>query len=375
MKDLYSWIANLCRKLREKGVKISISEEIDAALSLTHINLKDYEQVLYALKVTLIKYPGTHGLLEKIVKSMIKDSDKRGDYEVGHEVTLPRLTRKLTLPKTTSTSLPFTPKHPYGLFIYSPNEVRFRREFSDKIHVKVRDVKRALRSISKILALMPGRRMMPSMSGYIDFKRTFRISLSTNADIVKIARSLRKLSKARLVFLFDVSGSMEEYSRWMFGLMYAIGRACSSEIFVFSTSLIRVTDIVKGCDTKSFPERISNEVDIWGSGTRIGKCLDEFVNNYRGILNKKTALVIISDGWDTGEISRLVNCMKKIKGSSGKVIWLNPHVDKPGFSPMTLGMRAVIPYLDILTTPRILENSRLATRKIRQVMSSPKLKA
>jgi uncharacterized protein with von Willebrand factor type A (vWA) domain len=39
-----------------------------------------------------------------------------------------------------------------------------------------------------------------------------------------------------------------------------------------------------------------------------------------------------------------------------RIIWLNPHSDKPGFKPLTIGMLTALPYIDILAGTSIMED-------------------
>jgi hypothetical protein len=131
--------------------------------------------------------------------------------------------------------------------------------------------------------------------------------------------------------------------------MYALARqSVAVEVFVFSTRLLKVSSLLKYFGPKKAAELISREVNIWGSGTRIGNCLATFIDKYRGIVGKGTVVMIVSDGWDTGDPEVLDRAMRSMKELVGRVIWINPHADKPGFKPRTIGMETAMPYIDVL---------------------------
>jgi uncharacterized protein with von Willebrand factor type A (vWA) domain len=56
--------------------------------------------------------------------------------------------------------------------------------------------------------------------------------------------------------------------------------------------------------------------------------------------------VIVSDGWDRGDPAVLSTEMARFHRSVYRTIWLNPLAARPGYSPETQGMKAVLPYVD-----------------------------
>ena len=93
---------------------------------------------------------------------------------------------------------------------------------------------------------------------------------------------------------------------------------------------------------------ISSENRHWSGGTRIGESLQSFVKEYaKTVLDKRTIVIILSDGWDTGNINLLQRSMEAIHTRSKKVIWLNPLAGYNSYSPVVAGMQAAMPYIDI----------------------------
>ena len=82
--------------------------------------------------------------------------------------------------------------------------------------------------------------------------------------------------------------------------------------------------------------------------TRIAHSLEEFTRDYRRLLDSKTIVVIMSDGWDEGESDLLAKNMRAIQKKAKKIIWLNPHAGYQLFRPETAGMKAALPFIDVL---------------------------
>jgi len=151
------------------------------------------------------------------------------------------------------------------------------------------------------------------------------------------------------VLVCDVSKSMEMFSNFTVQLLYAFQNSYRSiETFVFGTELHHVTRMLKHNSFKQVLNQLSDQVPDWSGGTRIGHCLNELIQGYGArLLHGKVIFLMISDGWDTGDIELLEQSMKYIKRRVKKLIWLNPQAGKPGFKPQVQGMVTALPYIDI----------------------------
>ena len=130
---------------------------------------------------------------------------------------------------------------------------------------------------------------------------------------VPIERAWRepKLVPRKLVFLVDVSGSMEPYARAMVMFLQAAVRAGRHvEAFTFGTRLTRLTPHLAGRDPDRALERAARAVPDWAGGTRIGENLKAFndVWGRRG-MTRGAVVVIASDGWERGDPRLLSEAM------------------------------------------------------------------
>jgi uncharacterized protein with von Willebrand factor type A (vWA) domain len=119
--------------------------------------------------------------------------------------------------------------------------------------------------------------------------------------------------------------------------------------FIYHTRLVGVAEALRDPDPWRSQERLQLLSGGWAGGTRIGDCLTEFNQRYAGaLLHSRCAVIIVSDGYDTGEPGRLVNALSRIRRRARRVVWLNPLASRPGFTPSSVGMQAAMPYLDLL---------------------------
>jgi hypothetical protein len=179
----------------------------------------------------------------------------------------------------------------------------------------------------------------------VDLRRSIRANLM-KGEIIELRRRQRRVKKVRLVLLCDVSGSMDLYSRFLLQFLYALQNVFGRvETFTFATRLTRVTEHLKGASYKLALKRLTDVRDFSG-GTRIGESLRDFNAAWGYLVDRRTIVILLSDGWDTGEPDELAAEMLKLKRKAGRVVWLNPLLGNPSYEPLTRGMAAALPLVD-----------------------------
>lgn len=184
----------------------------------------------------------------------------------------------------------------------------------------------------------------------LDLSRVLRRNLKHGADLYDLPVRARKFKPRPLVVLADLSGSMERYSRMVLHLVHALSAsdvASHVETFVFSTRLTRITNDLKRRNVDAALARVSARVRDFGGGTRIGDALKTF--NYqwaRRVLRNGAVVLIISDGWDCGDLELLRNEMARLQKSCSRLIWLNPLLGNAAFRADAQGLQIALPFVD-----------------------------
>ncbi len=193
------------------------------------------------------------------------------------------------------------------------------------------------------------RRQRPSPAGNrFDVRETVRGSLSTDGECFRLKYTGHRPVPRRLLFLCDVSGSMERYSRVLLAsLKVAVGASRKAEAFVFATRLTRLTKSLDGRDFDRALEHARAAIPDWSGGTRIGGALAEFNRTYarRGFARGAIVLVV-SDGWDRGDPKVLAEEVRRLQLQSRRLIWINPRPMEVDQQPLAIGMRAAMPFID-----------------------------
>lgn len=229
-----------------------------------------------------------------------------------------------------------------------------------------------LKSMMSPFRLSASRRKRRSRgTGAVDFRRVMKKAMRTEG--IPFALFFRKKKKRlkRLVFLADVSGSMDRYARFVMPFILGLrGIGSRAEVFVFSTSLSRISLIIRRSGIEKVLGIIADHVPGWSGGTRIGYSLSQLNTIYgRRHLTRRTVVVIMSDGWDLGGKNLLKSEMEDLHSRVHSVIWLNPLAGDPEYSPLSKAMESVLPYLDCLLPADSLHSLKKVGRTLMKVMA------
>jgi uncharacterized protein len=199
----------------------------------------------------------------------------------------------------------------------------------------------------------------------VDIRRTIRRSISRGGDPIVLAFQGRRTQRQRLVIFLDISGSMNSYSLFLVRFTYALQKHFKRVAsFLFSTEVVEITELLRTADLRKALRGLSQNAAGWAGGTKIGESLKGFNRQYGGkLLSGNSVFMILSDGWDTGEPEVLAEQLSRIRRRVQKVIWLNPLLGLEEYEPVTRGMRAALPYVDVFAPAHNLE-SLLALERI-----------
>ncbi len=192
----------------------------------------------------------------------------------------------------------------------------------------------------------------------LDLRRTIHRNVSHGGTLLDLAWRRRKLKPLRLVLLLDASGSMSMYTAFFVRFLHGVVDAFrEAEAFVFHTRLAHVSASLRDRDVARAVDKLALMAQGIGGGTRIGESLATFNRwHARRVINSRTAVMIVSDGYDTGEPERLGEEMRRLRRRCRRIIWLNPLIGWRDYSPEARGMQAALPYIDLFAPAHNLES-------------------
>ena len=213
-----------------------------------------------------------------------------------------------------------------------------------------RDIEALMRRFARRLKHLQLRREAASRHGRrVDLQSTIRASVASGGTPLRLAFMRRRRVRPRLVLLLDVSRSMSRYSFFYLRLARALcAELADVHCFIFHTRITGVIEALRDRDPWRSQERMHLLAAGWGGGTRIGQCLQDF-NRDAGarLVHSRTGVIIVSDGYDTGEPQLLAASLATLRQRARRIVWLNPLLNQPGFTPESQGIQAALPYLDL----------------------------
>lgn len=357
-------VANLmhfARALRAAGLPVGPGKVIDAVAAVEAVGITDRRDFYWTLHAVFVNRPDQRlifdqafhvfwrnpDLLKKMMGLVLPEMRVESESEDGAEM-LRRLAEAL---------------HPGGSEPGEPQEEKIEFDaamtFSDRERLRGMDFeKMSLEELARAKAAIarmrlpvqdiPIRRFRPDPRGArADLRATLRAALRSGG-IIELKRKSRRVRPPPLVVICDISGSMSRYSRLFLHFMHSVTNDRDRvHTFVFGTRLTNITRYLKYRDVDLALERVGEAVTDWSGGTRIGHCLAEFNRLWsRRLLGQGAIVLLITDGLDRDAGMGLAREMDRLHRSCRRLLWLNPLLRYEGFEPRSLGMKAMLPYVD-----------------------------
>jgi uncharacterized protein with von Willebrand factor type A (vWA) domain len=238
---------------------------------------------------------------------------------------------------------------PVVALMASDTEVLRHRDFSSMTPAERAELHQLLAAFRMSGELRRTRRARPAARGRLDRERTVRAMLRRGGEPARLRRETRRQRPRRLVLLVDVSGSMSAYAGGLLRFVHAAARSgdLRGETFTIGTRLTRVTRELRHRDPDTALAELSASVPDWSGGTRLGELLKAFLDGWgqRGMA-RGAVVVILSDGWERGDVGLLAEQMARLSRLAHRVVWANPLKVRPGYAPLAAGMAAALPYVD-----------------------------
>lgn len=360
--DLVVHATRFCRRLREEGLLATPGDTIDAARVLALVDVTDREDFRAALRGVLVHrvedlrtfeecFDAFWGAAQQAPSAWLRrNAPPAPKKEKRVPLSLDRWMR--------NDGEEEREREEAMLPAPSALESVGRQDFTSFHDEALREVTRVAKRIARRLAMRPSRRWEAARDGARPhLRRTLRLSVKTGGEVSELAFRQRKVRRTKLVVLADVSGSMELYVRlflqFLFALQHSFARV---ETFAFSTRLSRITEQLKSRGYAEALAELSQEVTDWNGGTRIGDSLLAFVEGWPRLVDRNTVVIVLSDGWETGDPAVLGEALAAIGRRAARLVWLNPLLGSPDYEPLTQGMVAALPHLDVFAPAHDLES-------------------
>ena len=345
------------RALRAGGLEVGPGRIQAALLALTAVDIGSRDETYWALRCTLVSRRAD---LDAFDEAFVRFYDEAGIDQpdlapgegsaepMGEQVpeTLDRIDAESLSQAQDSDEKPDVGEH--GVRWSAVERLR-ELDFARYTDAELREAFRLIERIARGMPMRCSRRLRMAPDGPVfDKRRTLRGAMRTDGyPIERYWRRPRPVPR-KLVFVVDVSGSMQPCARAMIMFMQAAVRAGRRvEAFTFGTRLTRVTRELEGRNPDRALAAATRVVRDWAGGTRIGVNLKVLNDDWgRRGLTRGAVVVIVSDGWERGDVPAMVHEMQRLRRMTHTLVWVNPLAGEPGYEPLAQGMAGALPYID-----------------------------
>jgi uncharacterized protein with von Willebrand factor type A (vWA) domain len=368
--DLATLAARFGARLRAAGLPVGPERSARFAAAVTLVRPDDLDQLYHCALATLVGDPAEIPVLDRVFAlvfgGLADPAAWRGDadapqFRAGSEPVPPP--RRPMLPSsapvpgaqadgaTGEREPPSGPESPYPALAAAAERLG-TRDFATLSPTELAELTAVMRQLRLATPLRRSRRYQPGSRGRrIDLRTTLRQAQRSGGYPVRLARHRLRERPRRLVVLCDISGSMEPYARAMLQLLYCAASGPRAEVFTFATRLTRLTKVLGRTRPDLALERAGRAAPDWSGGTRIGEAVKAFIERYgaRGMA-RGAVVLIISDGWETGDAAVLGEQMARLSRLAYRIVWANPRTASPRYEPLVAGMAAAWPYCDVVVS-------------------------
>ena len=355
-------ITRFCRFVRAEGLSAGIKESIDALEVARLVGIEDRELLKVGLRSVLCSSKEEWDRFEELFWIFWRDADANaGKRPAGENGSQQKEQSRSSAVSLAGNPPPSEAPEEGGRFVLgaSTGERLRKADFSQVTQNDLAELEKIASHLLKRMSLRVSRRLKIMAEGrQIDLRRTIRRNIHRGGHPIDLSFKDRKMQQSRLVIVLDISGSMNPYSLFLLRFAYALQKHFRKvNTFLFSTRLTEITLLLRSRDLKQSLQALAQESAGWSGGTQIGESLHDFnLHHARRMLTRDTIFIILSDGWDTGEPEFLATELAAIKGRVRKLIWLNPLLGMKDYEPVTRGMSAALPYIDVFAPGHNLES-------------------
>lgn len=371
-----SLILRFGKTLRDNNFKVSVPGLMDAARAVELIGIENAQDVRSALRCALVNDETERFSFDRLFEEFWLQwpIDEKCVQDTKCELSAPGESKSSTSQDELfiselngASSQEEYLKQSEAHVVHSSREILRATDFKE---IPIGSDKRMERFITEIVESLTRRikrKQRFSMFGNrFDFRRLLRRNAKYGGEILEIPLLKQKKKIRRLVFLCDVSGSMNPYLNFTLRFIRELSALPSKvETFVFATRLTRITDLLKAPTFHGAMDAVAKQVEDWSGGTRIGHALKTFSESWSSeLLRPSTVLIIHSDGWDRGDPEELKKIMGRLSAKAHRILWINPLLGSRGYEPICRGMSAALPFVDSFLSGRNMDSLEKVAHEI-----------
>ncbi|RZI92949.1 MAG: VWA domain-containing protein, partial [Variovorax sp.] len=327
---------------------IGLAVDVCAAMEAVMVSREQDRMVFRELFDAMFQDPE---LANKLLAQMLPSAEGKAEPSKRR----PRVREALTAPRPAAAPAQSEREVEFdAAMTASDRQLLKHADFNALGGAEYRLVERLARDIALPVPTVPSRRLRAasgvSAHARMHWPRVLQHAARTGGEMLHLPRLARREQPLPLLVLVDVSGSMERYARLLLAFLHAATRrAGRRDVFAFGTRLTDLTPAFRAADTDDMLALASAAIDDFAGGTRLGDSLAELHRTHaRRLTGRRTLVLVISDGLDTGEPEVLERELLWLKRHSRRVLWLNPLLRYEGYAPLARGAAVMHRHADAM---------------------------
>jgi uncharacterized protein len=341
------------RLLRAAGIDVPVGHMLDLIEALTQVDVGNRTDVFCTCRTLLVRRPDQLELFAQIFDAFWRDhanpfAGRDAGVNAADETARPGAATAVDTTGDESTDDDSGEPALTVFRTWSDLSTLAHKDFAEFSEAEVRRAQLAMDRLVWVPGHRRTRRWIRGRGPRLDLRGALAGSMRTGGEVVRLPTRRRRVRPRPLVLLCDVSGSMERYSRLLLHFAHGVGQRHNRlEVFLFSTSLTRVTHELRTRHVNDAAAAVADVVSDWSGGTRIGVALQHFHRRWsRRVLRQGPVVLLVSDGWDLGDPDLLRDQVARLQRSCHRLVWLNPLIGTTGYEPLTRALQAALPFVD-----------------------------
>jgi uncharacterized protein len=356
-------IVEFCRFARASGIAAGVKESLEAVRAANAVGIENRQNLKFALRAVICSTKADWEIFDEIFDAFWSGSATQENLERGkrNKSTGEQESQQenAELASTAQSTAMAELEEGKAVMGATMNERLKKADFSEVKQADLIELEKISLRLLQQMSLRLSRRIRSlAVRGRVDLRRTIRRSIGRGGDPIDLSFRKRKLQPLKLVIALDVSGSMNPYSIFFVRFAYALQKYFKRvDTFLFSTQLTEITPTLRARQLRDALESLAGHAAGWSGGTKIGESLHQLTQlQGRRLFSRDTVFMVLSDGWETGDPAMLAEELSAIKRRVRKLIWLNPLLGMADYEPITRGMSAALPYIDVFAPAHNLES-------------------
>jgi hypothetical protein len=356
-------IVEFCRFARANGIATGVKESLEAVRAASAVGIENRQNLKFALRAVLCSTKADWDIFDEIFEAFWSESASQVSWERAKRSKNVReqesQQENAELASMAHSSAAAELEEGKAVMGATGHERLKKADFSEVKQGDLAELEKISLRLLQQMSLRLSRRIRSlAVRGRVDLRRTIRKSIGRGGDPIDLSFRRRKLQPLKLVIALDVSGSMNPYSIFFVRFAYALQKYFKRvDTFLFSTQLTEITSTLGARQLRDALEALAGHAAGWSGGTKIGESLHQLTQlQGRRLFSRDTVFMVLSDGWETGDPAILAEELSVIKRRVRKLIWLNPLLGMADYQPITRGMSAALPYIDVFAPAHNLES-------------------